>query len=268
MKRSREPEEEYPANVDGSSDDRRLEEEEEEEEARPATKITELDESAVDTSSDIAMRCSLPPHREVWSFSTYGDYEAHYNKSHTNRCAECHKNFPSEHLLNVHLEDCHDAFAAVRREKGEHTYSCFVEGCDRKCRTPYKRRNHLIDKHMYPKNYFFALTKEGIDGRQSLLLDGGHRRRSSTATTVSVSKTSQRRQSLRQDNQDDVTEPLNDNQGGSTPPNSVQPPKTIPPTRVPDVDMDGLTGAMSALQFVPPSVRFGRGRGRAGFAKS
>jgi len=37
-----------------------------------------------------------------------------------------------------------------------------------------------------------------------------------------------------------------------------------------DADMDGLSGAMSALKFVPPSVRFGRGggHGRGGFSRS
>ncbi|KAI3343810.1 hypothetical protein F4824DRAFT_507567 [Ustulina deusta] len=260
MKRSREPEEEYPTDTIGLPDDLRLEEA-----ARPATKITELDESAIDTSSDIAMRCSLPPHREVLSFTTYGDYEAHYNKLHTHRCADCHKNFPSEHLLNVHFEDCHDVFAAVKREKGEHTYSCFVEGCDRKCRTPYKRRSHLIDKHMYPKNYFFALTKDGIDGRHSLLLEGGHhRRRSSTATTASVSKTSQRRHSLRQA---ETPNPQGDERKGHAPLDSQKPSGKAPPVKTPDVEMDYLAGAMSSLQFVPTSVKFGRGRGKAGFAK-
>ncbi|KAI0115920.1 hypothetical protein GGR51DRAFT_555795 [Nemania sp. FL0031] len=256
MKRSREPEEEHPE----VSDDIRLEEP-----PRPATKITELDESAIDTSSDVAMRCSLPPHREVLTFTTYGDYEIHYDKAHTNRCAECSKNFPSEHLLNVHFEDCHDVFAAVRREKGEHTYSCFVEGCDRKCRTPYKRRNHLIDKHMYPKNYFFALTKDGIDGRQSLLLEGGHRRRaSSNASTASMSKTSQRRQSLRQV---DVSKQHNDDRMEVVPVGSQGSPRTAPPTEAPDIEMDKLAGAMSALQFVPTSVQFGRGKGKTGFAR-
>lgn len=91
-----------------------------------ATKITELDESAVDDEEDntdhtFTMKCSLPPHRDVVSFNTYAEYEAHHNRTHTNRCVECGKNFPSEHLLNVHIEECHDAFAAVRREKGEHT---------------------------------------------------------------------------------------------------------------------------------------------------
>ncbi|TRX94831.1 hypothetical protein FHL15_004292 [Xylaria flabelliformis] len=260
MKRSREPEEEYPQDSIGLSNGLRLEGP-----PQPATKITELDESAIDTSSDIAMRCSLPPHREVLSFTTYGDYETHYSKTHTNRCAECYKNFPSEHLLNVHFEDCHDVFAAVRREKGEHTYSCFVEGCDRKCRTPYKRRNHLIDKHTYPKNYFFALTKDGIDGRQSLLLDEGHRRRrSSTATTGSISRTSQRRQSLRQAEE---LKAHGDKQTETSPVRSPESPKKASPVEAPEVEMNDLTAAMSALQFIPTSVKFGRGRGKAGFAK-
>lgn len=35
-----------------------------------------------------------------------------------------------------------------------------------------------------------------------------------------------------------------------------------------DAEIEGLTGAISALRFVPPSVKFGRGRGRTGFSKS
>jgi hypothetical protein len=118
---------------------------------------------------------------------------------------------------------------------------------------------------MYPKNYFFALTKDGIDGRQSLLLDGGQHRRSSTATNVSIPKTSQRRQSLRQG---DATKPPGDDQQDSAPASPQKPLDQAIPAEVPDVEMDGLAGAMSALQFVPPSIKFGRGRGKTGFAKS
>lgn len=205
------------------------------------------------------MRCSLPPHRDVLSFKSYAEYESHHNKTHMNRCVECAKNFPSEHLLNIHIEECHDAFAAVRREKGEHTYSCFVEGCDRKCRTPQKRRSHLIDKHMYPKNYFFAVTKEGVDGRQSLLLEGGHRRRrSSTATNAGGTKGTARRQSLRQT---EVPKP-------STEEPQVQAAKDgSSPVEVPDTEMEDLAGAMSALQFVPTSIRFGHRKGKTGFVR-
>jgi len=200
------------------------------------------------------MKCSLPPHKETLTFTSYGDYEAHYNKAHSNRCLECRKNFPSEHLLSVHFEDCHDPLAVIRREKGEHTYSCFVEGCERKCLTPPKRRMHMIDKHMYPKNYFFAVTEKGIDGRTSLLSGGGHGRRRSSASVQN--KGPGRRESLQsassQRGQEDTREakaPESEGNGDERP----------------DAAMDDLTGAMSSLQFVPPSIRFGRGR--KGFAK-
>jgi len=67
------------------------------------------------------MRCSLPPHREPLFFATYEDYETHYQKTHTNRCLECRRNFPSAHLLGVHIEEMHDSFAQVMRDRGERT---------------------------------------------------------------------------------------------------------------------------------------------------
>ncbi|CAM1505574.1 Fc.00g112110.m01.CDS01 [Cosmosporella sp. VM-42] len=254
MKRSREPEhyldsDSHRADANHSTDSNVA--------IRHVTKITELDTSAVEDEEDsVAMRCSLPPHREVLIFKSYDEYESHYNKSHMNRCLECRKNFPTEHLLGVHIEECHDPLVLVKREKGEHTYSCFVEGCERKCLTHQKRRMHMIDKHMYPKNFFFAVTRDGIDGRRSLLVESGHhRRRSSTATQ---SKESRRRASLLEGE-------------GSQPKDT---PKSPPPKggrkestnddRA-DTDMADLTGAMSSLNFVPQSVRFGKGR--AGFSK-
>ncbi|OTB00109.1 hypothetical protein M426DRAFT_15760 [Hypoxylon sp. CI-4A] len=263
MKRSREPEEDEESlspEPDVSSVRTSNTASPREIEGLPPTKITELDESAVDDETPtFAMRCSLPPHRDIMSFKTYAEYEAHHHRNHMNRCVECGKNFPSDHLLNVHIEECHDAFAAVKREKGEHTYSCFVEGCDRKCRTPQKRRSHLIDKHMYPKNYFFAVTKEGVDGRQSLLLEGGHhRRRSSTATNATTPKSAGRRNSLRQ---------TESSKTGAEQTKTITTKPISSPAEVPDTDMEGLTGAMSALQFIPTSIHFGHRKGKTGFAK-
>ncbi|KAI1450882.1 hypothetical protein F5Y02DRAFT_6608 [Annulohypoxylon stygium] len=269
MKRSREPEEDEESlspepevriistSISGSASPR-------ESTALPPTKITELDEHAVDDdNTNFTMKCSLPPHRDILSFRSYAEYEAHHNRTHTNRCVECRKNFPSDHLLNVHIEECHDVFAAVKRERGEHTYSCFVEGCDRKCGTPQKRRSHLIDKHMYPKNYFFAVTKEGVDGRQSLLLEGGHRRRrSSTATNASGPKSTARRQSLRQT---EASKPVTEEPTKEAPKEVSKEPSS--PTEAPDTEMDDLAGAMSALQFIPTSIRFGHRKGKTGFAK-
>ncbi|EFQ24962.1 zinc finger protein [Colletotrichum graminicola] len=258
MKRSREAEEEqpfsgYPADEYSSpgtpeADDR-------------LAKFTELDPSAETALEDFAMKCSMPPHREALTFQSYDEYEAHYVKTHTNRCLECGRNLPSEHLLSVHHEECHDSFAAVRRERGEHTYSCFVEGCERKCMTPQKRRMHLIDKHGFPKNYFFAVTKEGIDGRRSLLVEGGHHRRKSSSA-FGTTKESKRRSGILESSAPQTKESQAPGKISTepTPTDSVTTERT-------DTEMDDLAGAMSALQFVPNSVRFGRGGGRAGFAK-
>jgi hypothetical protein len=45
------------------------------------------------------------------------------------------------------------------------------------------------------------------------------------------------------------------------------PSNLVDPLDRPDEDMSDLTNSMSALRFVPQSVRFGRGRGKVGFSK-
>jgi hypothetical protein len=122
---------------------------------------------------------------------------------------------------------------------------------------------HLIDKHMYPKNFFFAVTAEGVDGRRSMLLEGGHRRRRSSTAT----KQQSRRSSLiGSGNAELGARPASE---GETEP-IVRHDETKGTQEIrsdkPDVVMDDLVGAMSSLQFVPRSIRFGRG-GKAGFAK-
>jgi hypothetical protein len=67
------------------------------------------------------MQCTLPPHRAPVSFSSYEDYEVHYQQFHVNRCSECGKNFPSERFLTLHIEEHHDPLMEARREKGERT---------------------------------------------------------------------------------------------------------------------------------------------------
>jgi hypothetical protein len=116
---------------------------------------------------------------------------------------------------------------------------------------------HLIDKHMYPKNFFFAITREGVDGRRSLLLEGRGRRRRSSAASASHPRASQghgQEPALQQK----PTAPADDE--------SATDPGWKAPEQQPDQEMENLSGAMSALQFVPMSIRFGRGK-KSGFAK-
>jgi hypothetical protein len=88
-----------------------------------SSKIIQLDSPGGQARPATEMQCSLPPHRQTLSFATYDDYEIHYNKTHVNRCMECRKNFPTEHFLNLHIEENHDALVSVKRERGEKTVS-------------------------------------------------------------------------------------------------------------------------------------------------
>jgi len=240
------------------------------------TKIVHLDlEGSEAPSPPAVMICSLPPHRQTLSFSSYEDYEIHYNKTHVNRCLECRKNFPTEHFLNLHIEENHDALIEIRRDKGERTYACFVEDCERKCSTPQKRRMHLVDKHMFPKDYDFHVVIDGIDHRSSMLRSGRHRRRSSAVQQKrNLGENAQPQSSpspktpASEANNTGGVDPAETHASESDDPDTVL---TMNPTSVQtNSDIDDLTGAMSSLRFVPTSVRFGRGRGRGrgGFSRS
>jgi hypothetical protein len=124
--------------------------------------------------------------------------------------------------------------------------------------TPQKRRLHLIDKHMYPKNFFFAVTRDGVDGRRSMLLEGGHRQRRSSTTAMHARRNSVIK-SVRADQNDE-------DQHRSADGNITQDPSPVR-SNGSDAEMDGLAGALSSLKFVPRGLQFGRGGGKAGFAK-
>ena len=128
---------------------------------------------------------------------------------------------------------------------------------------------HLIDKHMYPKNFFFAVTKEGIDGRSSLLLESGHRRRRSSASGGQPSghQTASNGQRARQAKTSEAQSTIEDRETGKSPQEIPSTSTTPAAEETVDTAMADLSSAMSTLQFVPTSVRFGRGKARTGFAR-
>ncbi|KAK6584580.1 hypothetical protein PZA11_002804 [Diplocarpon coronariae] len=233
-------------------------------ESSSTSKIVHLNPESGENQT-IEMRCSLPPHRGTLTFASFEDYDIHYAKIHVNRCLKCRKNFPTNHFLILHIEENHDALISVLRERGEKTYSCFVEGCDRKCSTPQKRRMHLVDKHMFPKDYDFYVVNDGIDRRSSMLRSGKHRRRSSAAQHMTDIEERNRRRTS------NLGHASAEKEGGDAAQkkDKLETPSTLLSSKE-DADMDGLSSAMSSLKFVPASVRFGRGqgRGRGGFSRS
>lgn len=127
MKRSRESEEDFdsePVSLDVESAAQSYAN------LHHVSKIAELDVAVLDRDDNgpgIEMRCFLPPHKEPLTFDSYDEYESHYRSYHTHRCLDCRKNFPSEHLLHVHIEECHDPLVVIKRDRGEHTVS--KNGC-------------------------------------------------------------------------------------------------------------------------------------------
>ncbi|KAL8839838.1 MAG: hypothetical protein Q9176_004241 [Flavoplaca citrina] len=219
--------------------------------------------------ASIAMKCSLAPHPQTIVFNTFEEFEVHYAQTHTNRCSECHKNFPTEHFLGLHISENHDPLVAARRAKEEKTYRCFVEDCDKVCSTPQKRRMHLQAKHLFPKDYDYFIVNDGIDKRSSMLRTR-HRRASSAASralhrnqkTAGVYQEQQspsKGRSLAQnDNGAEIlssSSELAEEDVANTPQASL------------NRDVEELTSTMSALRFVPLSVRFGRGRRAAGLSR-
>lgn len=140
---------------------------------------------------------------------------------------------------------------------------------------------HLIDKHMFPKDYDFYVVNDGIDQRSSMLRSGRHRRRSSAAQHRTDIEERARRRSSTLDNIEDndtgndkiMVMAGNDNDNNHNDDDdsddaTVREGKEGPENSQNDPEIEGLVGAMSSLKFVPPSVRFGRGRGKGGFSRT
>lgn len=226
----------------------------------PPAKYAHITPGAAAPVAVPAMQCNLMPHAEAVCFGTWEAFESHYQREHTNRCATCSRNFPSGHFLDLHHEEHHNPLRELLSERGEKTYGCFVEGCDRKCSTPQKRRLHLIDKHMFPRNYNFRVIDSGIDKATTMLREG--RRRRVTATSDHARAGEDRRST----GQKPLAISDQSSTGGyrdATSEAEVRPSRGADdvieqaprgePRHCP-VDLDGLTNSMSALRFVPASV--------------
>lgn len=224
----------------------------ESESPRP-TKVSAI--AMADAPEPSAIQCSLPPHREPLSFSNIEGFEVHYVREHSNRCSACGKNFPTAHFLALHTDENHNTFREALQAKGEKTYACFVEGCEKVCSTPQKRRLHLIDKHLFPKIYHFRIVDTGIDKSTSMLHEG-RRRRVSTITDPPQSSGHQRKKSRSGAEPKKHFPPVPPvSEGGPVRKNrEVQSHNHQPAENVSDNTINELEQSMSALRFVPPSV--------------
>ncbi|PWW74361.1 hypothetical protein C7212DRAFT_353476 [Tuber magnatum] len=231
------------------------------------SKHVRLDPLSSEQTSSIS--CFLPPNCSGKPFASHEQFETHYIQAHSNRCHECGRNFPSLRFLDLHIAENHDPLTELKRERGDKTYACFVEGCDRLCSTPLKRRMHVIDKHHFPKEYNWDIVKWGIDKCTSLLArkrlppqtfaegeapttGGRHKYRSANGVHIGESK----RPPKANGNPvvatgatiDEIYQRVQKGEGS----------KNVRGAEGKEVDMDDIAFTMSSLKLVPTSIRFGR----------
>lgn len=202
-----------------------------------------------------AMQCSLPPHRQALIFDSIEAFEIHYHKYHSNRCSSCDKNFPSAHFLSLHIDENHNSFRAELEAKGEKTYRCLVEDCEKLCSTPQKRRLHLVDKHLFPKSYNFRVINTGIDKRTSMLTEPKPQRRRVSTTGAPADRVTRHRRTSSQLLENSAEHGYDNSTSSGKAPRAIDSGAPARPNTTSDDQVDDLTTTMSALQFVPSSVR-------------
>ncbi|CCJ31281.1 unnamed protein product [Pneumocystis jirovecii] len=116
--------------------------------------------------------CNLPTkciHNPSVFFS-FSAYEAHYQQQHCNVCYKCGKVFPSLRIVELHISEVHDPIASLKKERGERIFACFIEKCEELFRNTGERKKHLVQNHLYPKEYHFGIVYTGISSKDTSLL--------------------------------------------------------------------------------------------------
>ncbi|THU93890.1 hypothetical protein K435DRAFT_669403 [Dendrothele bispora CBS 962.96] len=222
-----------------------------------ASRIVLQDGSSATTHS---LLCSLPPtcNHNPTPIANTKDLEIHYANYHAHVCEEpgCRCVFPEAKLLELHQTECHDPLVAVRKERGEKIFGCFLSTCNKKFLTPKARRLHLIQGHHYPKEYFFAVTNKGVGG---LLKKWGE------GASMIRGEWKKREEPENEDSNDE--EATNDDGKeayNGTGHEDVQ--LDLEQDTTNKDTLDNLADSMSSLSLVPSAVRFGRGGKKTGFA--
>lgn len=176
-------------------------------------------------------------------------------------------------------------------------FACFDANCKNTFTTPKGRRLHLIDKHKYPPNFYFAITNKGIGGLlrrwgegATLLRKEYNPSKKETGTETKDERHGESASLIDEDSEsEDLVLPKSEFASGyHTPKAFVAPSPTAtaraqtpseriqtevdmdasPSETMRSTDVDDLANSMSSLALIPPAVHFGRGGVRGGFKQS
>lgn len=88
--------------------------------------------------------------------SNLNDHKKH---NHDNICSKCYHNFINNHLLNLHINECHDSFDFY--DDSIENLHCFESSCTILFNNHSQRKEHLINLHNYPNFFDFDIVFSG-----------------------------------------------------------------------------------------------------------
>ncbi|XP_064096949.1 zinc finger protein 511-like isoform X2 [Macrobrachium nipponense] len=94
--------------------------------------------------------CSIPQCKQ--SFDTVAEHAAHQRICHSFMCSSCHNSFPTDHLLDLHLQEVHDSYFFVMAQK-KPMYRCLLETCTEVFQDQKERKVHCINDHKFPSDF-------------------------------------------------------------------------------------------------------------------
>ncbi|KAF8823675.1 hypothetical protein HHX47_DHR9000418 [Lentinula edodes] len=234
--------------------------------------------TASKSNSANPLLCTLPPtcSTHPTALADTRELEAHYAKYHAWVCqaakptsGACGNVFPDARLLELHHTECHDPIAAVRKERGEKIFACFLPltVCPKVFASPKARRLHLIAVHGYPKEYFFAVVNKGVAGLLAKWGDGAGMIRRTWKPRPKEGEQVNNPNKTEDDQEDSEGTTDSEESEDSSEPETTTKAKTSngnqPSSMAMDIDALATSFQTSlSVSSVPSSIRFGRGAKR------
>ena len=83
------------------------------------------------------------------TFAAAASLDAHYRAAHRNACGRCGRVLPTARLLELHVQEAHDAFFAAMAARGRSVFRCLVDGCGEAFASAAERGAHAREAHLY-----------------------------------------------------------------------------------------------------------------------
>ncbi|KAA1087625.1 hypothetical protein PGT21_034736 [Puccinia graminis f. sp. tritici] len=230
------------------------------------------------SASSISYTCNLPPtcnrpNHKPARFDNPTELEAHHRTHHAFTCSatDCHRIFPSQFFLDLHLNEVHNPILLVQRESRQaKIFRCFEPSCERSFSSPKTRRLHLVDFHGYPQTFFFSLPNQGLNNLYKKFGPGVSLVRPEWKAATVSSNTSSPDESSTADSKDtlQIASTSSINHSGSPSLGSVQNGDQHDSQMENDQQtIDSVIETIQQISLVPRQIQFGKKAGSKSFQR-